>query len=45
MKKLAVCHTINPNSKTNGLFKHSLPYYESFEWYEHVFTVNNTKVT
>jgi hypothetical protein len=27
MKKIAVCHTINPNSKTSGLFKHPLPYY------------------
>jgi hypothetical protein len=24
-EKLAVCHTINPNSKTSGLFKHPLP--------------------
>ena len=28
MKKLAVCHTINPNSKTSGLFMHPLPYYK-----------------
>ena len=28
MEKLAVCHTINPNSKTSGLFKHPLPYYK-----------------
>lgn len=29
MKKLAVCHTINPNSKTSGLFKHPLPSYST----------------
>ena len=27
MKKIAVCHTINPNSKTSGLFKYPLPSY------------------
>ena len=27
MKKIAVCHTINPNSKTSDHFKHPLPYY------------------
>jgi len=27
MKKIAVCDTINPNSKTSSLFKHPLPYY------------------
>jgi hypothetical protein len=34
MKKLAVCHTINPNSKTSGLFKHPLPYYKYILFYE-----------
>lgn len=35
MKKLAVCHTINPNSKTSGLFKHPLPSYSTATCFLH----------
>jgi uncharacterized cysteine cluster protein YcgN (CxxCxxCC family) len=41
--KLAVCHTINPNSKTSGPFKHPLPYYweqENHWTYYDLFQVN-----